>query len=196
MWIWPPWPLESHGGGHQGTRHGSTKASDGHWDVLEEMVTRGVESPRTIDRSRCGGSLAAQEKAAAALGTALCADLCRALEADTVEAVEALRGFGHAVVVPLWCPGCHLVGTQSSTHCYHRMEASATHPKRGLKLCQGAMKRARGADLPKRLVAQKRLCELQRHGEAAMLLRSCWFLPVFSKQLHLMGFNHSTNRGK
>lgn len=31
----------------------------------------------------------AQEKAAAALGTALCADLARALEQDTVQAIEA-----------------------------------------------------------------------------------------------------------
>ena len=38
------------------------------------------------------------------------------------------------------------------------------HTVSSQSLRQGAIKRARGADLPKRLVAQKRLCELQPPG--------------------------------
>eukprot|EP00435_Cladocopium_sp_Y103_P020054 s1042_g4.t2 len=77
-----------------------------------DHIIRGRKIGRDVD-------LANLEKAAASLGTALCADLARALEADTCEAIE------------------------------------------------GAIKRGRGADLPKRLVAQKRLCELQLHRALA-----------------------------
>ncbi|CAL1171370.1 unnamed protein product [Cladocopium goreaui] len=77
-----------------------------------DHIIRGKKIGRDVD-------LANLEKAAASLGTALCADLARALEADTCEAI------------------------------------------------QGAIKRGRGADLPKRLVAMKRLCELQLHRALA-----------------------------
>ena len=47
-----------------------------------------MDSPGTFRFCRGG----AQEKAAAALGTALCADLARALEKDTVQAIEVRLG--------------------------------------------------------------------------------------------------------